>query len=27
LLYVNLKRGEEDPAGLQVPQDERIGDG
>ena len=27
LLYVNLKRGEEDPTGLQVPQDERIGDG
>ena len=27
LLYVNLKRNEEDPTGLSVPQDERIGDG
>ena len=27
LLYVNLKRNEEDPSGLSVPQDERIGDG
>jgi len=27
LLYVNLKRGEEDPTGVSVPQDERIGDG
>jgi preprotein translocase subunit SecF len=27
LLYVNLKRGDEDPTGVSVPQDERIGDG
>jgi len=26
LLYVNLKRGEEDPTGISVPQDERIED-
>ena len=27
LLYVNLKRNDEDPAGISVPQHERIGDG
>ncbi len=26
LLYINLKRSEEDPTGVSVPQDERIGD-
>ena len=26
LLYVNLKRGEEDPTGISVPQDERLED-